>query len=173
MSYVFLKEKCMNFTALEKKVIALGIALFLLVRVTNLTILPIFTDEAIYIRWSEISMNANSKNLFADPQKPPADEKLTTLNFLGKKIVLRNAEVNKFRTDLFIPLSDGKQPLFMWIATLPMSFISDQLWAGRLPSVLSGLAALIGLWLLTYELFRNKKLAYSAAAVYFIFHYLL
>ena len=61
-------------------VIGLGIGIiivFFLFRLINLTILPIFADEAIYIRWSQV--------MKAEP----------TLRFL--------------------PLSDGKQPLFVWI----------------------------------------------------------
>lgn len=152
----------------EKKAVVIGILLFLAIRFTNLTILPIFTDEAIYIRWSEISMHSDWSDVLADPKNPPPNEKLTTLNIPGFPLVIRNAEFNKARTDLFIPLSDGKQPLFMWLATIPMSLISDHLWAGRLPSVLSGLAALIGIWLVTYELFRKKGLAYTAAIIYTI-----
>src|SRR3989344_7751595 len=34
--------------------VAVVLALFFLTRVYNLTVLPIFTDEAIYIRWSQI-----------------------------------------------------------------------------------------------------------------------
>jgi Dolichyl-phosphate-mannose-protein mannosyltransferase len=156
------------FNIKEKKVIVLGLLLFLVIRLTNLTILPIFTDEAIYIRWSEITMHANFSKVFADPNNLPENEKLTTINFLGQKVVLRNPEVNKARTDLFIPLSDGKQPLFMWLATIPMWLNSDHLFAGRLPSVLSGLAAIVGIWLLTYELFKKKSLAHISALVYLI-----
>src|SRR3989344_5804660 len=62
-----------------KSTILLGILILILalgLRLYNLTYLPIFADEAIYIRWAQI-MQAES-----------------TLRFL--------------------PLSDGKQPLFMW-----------------------------------------------------------
>ncbi len=63
----------------EWKLILLGLVALtaFFARLYNLTILPVFVDEAIYIRWSQV-MKAES-----------------TLRFL--------------------PLSDGKQPLFMWV----------------------------------------------------------
>ena len=93
----------------------------LVLRLYNLTILPVFADEAIYIRWSQI--------MSAEP----------TLRFL--------------------PLSDGKQPLFMWILMFVVKRISDPLFAGRMLSVLSGLGTMIGLFLLTFYLFKSKKAA--------------
>src|SRR3989338_10694050 len=93
----------------------------LVLRLYNLTILPVFADEAIYIRWSQI--------MSAEP----------TLRFL--------------------PLSDGKQPLFMWILMFVVKRISDPLFAGRILSVLSGLGTMIGLFLLTFYLFKSKKAA--------------
>ncbi len=92
------------------------IALFL--RIFRLTYLPVFADEAIYIRWSQI-MAAES-----------------TLRFL--------------------PLSDGKQPLFMWILMLFVRRLHDPLFAGRLLSAVSGLATLVGVFSLTYILFKSK-----------------
>jgi len=63
-----------------KKEILLGLGLtvaYFATRLFNLTLMPIFTDEAIYIRWSEIALY--------DP------------------------------TWRFISLSDGKQPLMIWL----------------------------------------------------------
>jgi len=97
----------------------LGIVLvFLLVRLFHLTILPVFADEAIYIRWSQI--------MRAEP----------TLRFL--------------------PLSDGKQPLFMWLMIPFLKIFSDPLFAGRFLSILAGLGSLIGLFFVSWELFKNK-----------------
>jgi 4-amino-4-deoxy-L-arabinose transferase-like glycosyltransferase len=120
----------------EQKYAIILVIAFLVSRLWNLTILPIFTDEAIYIRWSEIAWS------------------------------VRNLDGAK--TLVFIPLTDGKQPLFMWIGGFFMQFISNHLWAGRLPSVVSGLLALCGIWVLVYELFKNKRIAWIASIIYFI-----
>ena len=87
-----------------------------------------FTDEAIYLRWAQISLHDSAWR--------------------------------------FISLTDGKQPLFVWFAMLAMKFIKDPLLAGRLVSVFSGFFTMIGLWLLSYELFRNRKIAFLATILY-------
>src|SRR4030043_36113 len=92
------------------------LVIFFFLRMINLTILPVFADEAIYIRWSQV-MSAES-----------------TLRFL--------------------PLSDGKQPLFMWILMPLLSFFRDPLVAGRILSVFSGLVTMVGVFLLSFSLFR-------------------
>jgi len=89
-----------------------------LVRIINLTILPVFADEAIYIRWAQIMAN--------EP----------TLRFL--------------------PLSDGKQPLFMWIVMVLVGIADDPLVIGRMVSVAAGLVSLGGVFVLSYLLFRSK-----------------
>ena len=98
------------------------------IRVYNLTLLPVFVDEAIYIRWAQV-MRAES-----------------TLRFL--------------------PLSDGKQPLFMWLVIPFLKVFSDPLLAGRLVSIASGAATLVGIFLLAYVLFKSKKVALVAALIY-------
>ena len=98
------------------------------IRVYNLTLLPVFVDEAIYVRWAQV-MRAES-----------------TLRFL--------------------PLSDGKQPLFMWLVIPFLKLFSDPLLAGRLVSVASGAATLVGIFLLSYALFKSKKVAIVAALIY-------
>jgi 4-amino-4-deoxy-L-arabinose transferase-like glycosyltransferase len=105
------------------------LAVYFFTRLLHLTIIPIFTDEAIYLRWAQIGLH--------DPQ---------------------------FR---FISLTDGKQPLFVWLAMAAMKFISDPLVAGRLVSVGSGLISLTAVWLLTRELF-GKKTGYFALVVYLL-----
>jgi len=98
------------------------------IRLYRLTFLPIFGDEAIYIRWSQI--------MRAEP------------------------------TLRFVPLSDGKQPFFMW-STIPFfKLFSDPLFAGRLLSVLCGTATLIGVIILAYILFKSKKVAIISGAIY-------
>ena len=82
------------------------IFLYFLLRVPNLTKIPVFVDEAIYIRWAQVMQN--------EP----------TLRFL--------------------PLSDGKQPLFMWLIIPALKVFSDPLVAGRMVSVLAGFGTLVG-----------------------------
>lgn len=110
--------------------ILLFLAIYAVTRLTNLTKLPIFTDEAIYIRWSQIgSRDANWR---------------------------------------FISLVDGKQPLFTWIMMVLLRFIGDPLLAGRLVSVLSGVASLVGIWFLSSELFRSRKISFISCLFYLI-----
>lgn len=100
------------------------IILFLIIRLINLTLLPVFADEAIYIHWAQVIWHdANNR---------------------------------------FIPLSDGKPPLFMWLMVPFLKFFSDPLFAARLLSVLAGLATLIGVYLLGKKLF-SKKVAILAS----------
>ncbi|KKQ95785.1 MAG: hypothetical protein UV74_C0013G0390 [Candidatus Woesebacteria bacterium GW2011_GWB1_43_14] len=115
----------------EKMVILLSVIVFLvalLLRAYNLTVLPVFADEAIYIRWAQVMQ--------AEP----------TLRFL--------------------PLSDGKQPLFMWVMILLFKLISDPLSAGRFLSVLTGLGTMSGIIVLTYLLFRSTKASMYASLIY-------
>lgn len=104
---------------------------YFLTRIYHLTALPIFTDEAIYIRWSQIgAADANWR---------------------------------------FISLTDGKQPLFTWLMMIMLRILhTDPLFAGRLVSVFAGLTTLIGIWLVTYELFKNRRLSYITAILYLI-----
>jgi len=106
----------------------LVLALFL--RTYNLTTLPVFGDEAIYIRWAQV--------MRAEPG-------------------LR-----------FVPLSDGKQPLFMWSVIPFLKIISNPLFAGRAVSAVTGLGTLVGLFLLALYLFKSKKLAFIASLIYAI-----
>ena len=114
-----------------KFAIIAGLAIILLyffLRVYNLTILPIFVDEAIYIRWAQV-MQAES-----------------TLRFL--------------------PLSDGKQPLFMWTVIPFLKIFPDPLFAGRMVSVVTGFGTLVGIFLLTLYLFKKPWIALIAALIY-------
>ncbi|OGG00524.1 hypothetical protein A2Y99_03755 [Candidatus Gottesmanbacteria bacterium RBG_13_37_7] len=91
--------------------------------------IPIFTDEAIYIRWAQIGL--------ADPAQR------------------------------YISLTDGKQPLFTWLMYPMLKIFTDPLYAGRFVSVLSGVLAVVGIYLLADELF-GKKIALYASAAYII-----
>lgn len=102
-------------------------------RIIHLTLWPIFADEAIYIRWSQV--------MRAEP----------TLRFL--------------------PLSDGKQPLFMWITIPFLKIISDPLIAGRLVSVLTGTATALGLYIFTFIITHRRFSAFVATLLYALVPY--
>lgn len=106
-------------------------AVYFLIRLPNLGLLPIFTDEAIYMRWVQIASQ--------DPN---------------------------WR---FISLTDGKQPLFIWLTVAMMKFISDPLIAGRLVSVFAGFGTLIGLYIVTLELFKKRSIAVISVVLYLFY----
>lgn len=105
----------------------LSVFVFIL-RFINLTILPIFADEAIYIRWSQIMAN--------EP----------TLRFL--------------------PLSDGKQPFYMWVLMFFVHRFNDPLFIGRLVSVFAGVFSSFGIFVITFILFKNQKVALFSMLFY-------
>lgn len=113
-------------------VVCSGLFLVLLVgffiRFFHLNSLPVFADEAIYIRWAQV--------MRAEP----------TLRFL--------------------PLSDGKQPLFMWVVIPFFKLFSDPLLAGRFVSVLTGIGTIFGVFTASYILFGNKKISLLASLIY-------
>lgn len=110
-------------------------ALYTFSRLGALTNIPIFTDEAIYLRWAQIAeSDANWR---------------------------------------FISLTDGKQPLFIWLTMLAMKIIPDPLIAGRMISVLSGLLTAIGLFFLSREIFQEKWIGIIAAGLYVIYPFAL
>lgn len=111
------------------------IGLFFVTRLYNILSLPIFTDEAIYVRWAQIAANDASWR--------------------------------------FISLTDGKQPLFVWIAMILMDMVKDPLLAGRLVSVIAGFFSMIGMFLLGSEVFKNKRIGLLASLLYVLFPFAL
>ena len=105
---------------------------YFVLRLPNLTLQPIFADEAIYIRWAQV--------MRSEP----------TLRFL--------------------PQTDGKTPLFMWIMIPFFKFFHDPLFAGRFLSVLSGFFTLLGVFFLAKKVF-NQRVALWAAFIYVITPY--
>src|SRR3989338_7631760 len=103
-------------------------------RLVNLSLIPIFTDEAIYTFWTQVALN--------DPEQR------------------------------FISLQDGKQPLFIWLAAILQTFVSDPLIGSRLVSVFAGFGSIIGIYFLGKELFRGK-VAKIAAVLYLILPFTL
>ena len=124
----------MSFLSKYKYEILLGIVLTLVyffIRLIFLGRMPIFTDEAIYIRWAQIALQDASWR--------------------------------------FISLTDGKQPMYIWVAMIFLKFIKDPLVAGRLVSVLTGFFTMAGLFVLAYELFKNKTVAFLTSALYIFY----
>lgn len=105
----------------------LAVSVFIYLRLLKLDHLPVFVDEAIYIRWAQV--------MKAEPS-------------------LR-----------FLPMSDGKQPLFMWLLMPLLSFFSDPLIAGRVLSLAAGLATLVGIAL--FSLLLTHSLTVSAISSLF------
>lgn len=81
---------------------------YFLTRFQNITAIPVFGDEAIYVRWSQI--------------------------------------IKSVETLRFIPVTDGKQPLYMWVLAGLLKFISDPLVAGRTLSIFAGFGTMISLF---------------------------
>jgi len=124
----------MNLFLKYKKELLISIILaiiYFILRLIYLDRLPIFTDEAIYIRWAQIALQDSSWR--------------------------------------FISLTDGKQPMFIWAAIIFLKFIKDPLIAGRLVSVFSGFFTMIGLWFLSYELFKNKTVSFLTSTLYIFY----
>lgn len=107
-------------------VVLLGLSL----RIYNLTILPVFVDEAIYVRWAQV---------------------------MSSEATLR-----------FLPLSDGKQPLFMWVLMFLIDSFSNPLFIGRLVSVMSGMGTMFGIFVFSYLLFKNKAVSLFSVFAYSI-----
>jgi len=106
------------------------LAIYFLLRLINLDSIPVFVDEAIYIRWAQIMRN--------EP----------TLRFL--------------------PLSDGKQPLFMWVMIPIFKIVSDPLLAGRSLSIFAGFGSLLGISSLAYLLTKKINTSLIAGLLYAI-----
>lgn len=104
---------------------------FFSLRLLFLTNLPMFTDEAIYIRWAQIALSDSSWR--------------------------------------FISLVDGKQPLFVWAVAAFLNFFKDPLVAGRVVSILAGFASVLGLWMVSFALFRDKKIAFLTSLIYVVY----
>lgn len=106
-------------------------------RFYNLFVLPIFTDEAIYIYWAKFIAETHSS--------------------------------------WFISLADGKPPLLIWIIAIFLSIFPPDwyLFAGRLPSVITGFLSMIAIYLTAKELFRASKPGYFAAVLYILLPFTL
>jgi 4-amino-4-deoxy-L-arabinose transferase-like glycosyltransferase len=111
------------------------IILYFFTRLYNILALPIFTDEAIYLHWSQTALHDASWR--------------------------------------FISLTDGKQPMYVWIAMLFLKVISNPLLAGRLVSVFAGYLSLVGIFFLGREIFKNTKIGLLSALLYVLYPFSL
>ena len=109
--------------------------LYFFTRLFHILSLPIFTDEAIYIHWSQVAGNDASWR--------------------------------------FISLTDGKQPMYVWIAMLVLKVIKDPLLGGRLVSVGAGFVSMVGMFFVTRELFKNNKIALYSSLFYVLYPFSL
>lgn len=109
-------------------------SVYFALRLPNLTLQPIFADEAIYVRWAQV--------MKAEP----------TLRFL--------------------PQSDGKTPLYMWVMAPMFKIFDDPLFAGRFLSVISGFGTLLGVLFLGWYFF-NKRVGLWAAFLMAITPYIV
>lgn len=103
--------------------------LYFSLRITNLTLLPVFGDEAIYLDWA-----------WRMTHEPGL---------------------------LYYSLSDGKQPLLLWIFGIFENFFRDPLFAGRLVSVIFGYFTLIAILKIGKEFF-SLRTAYISGFFYVI-----
>lgn len=67
---------------------------------------------------------------------------------------------------IMIPLSEGRQPLFIWLVSWYIKIFQDPILAGRLVSVSAGLVTMLGLFFVTKEVFKKHANALSAVALY-------
>ena len=96
--------------------------------------------------------------------------------FADEAIYIRWAQVMRAEETLrFLPLSDGKQPLFMWVMIPFLKLFTDPLFAGRFLSLLCGLLTMFGILIFSLFLFKDKRIiifslflyAFSPFAVFF------
>lgn len=111
-------------------ILFLILIVYLISRIISLNNFPIFTDEAIYIRWAQIAKNDAAWR--------------------------------------FISLTDGKQPLYIWLTIGMMKIIKDPLIAGRLVSVFSGAGTIIVLFLMGKIVFNKWEIGLIAGFFYLI-----
>lgn len=69
----------------------------------------------------------------------------------------------------FISLTDGKQPLYIWLSMFLLPYVSDPLLAGRLVSVFAGFFTMIGLFFLGWELFKKRWIGLLSAMIYLVY----
>jgi 4-amino-4-deoxy-L-arabinose transferase-like glycosyltransferase len=103
------------------KLLILLLVIYTATRIVSITKLPVFADEAIYIRWAQM--------MYDDP--------------------------GQFT---FLPLYDGKTPLFIWLLIpLVNNPQVDPLFMGRMLSTICGMWLLYSIWLIVKEVGGSKQ----------------
>ncbi len=74
--------------------------------------------------------------------------------------------------DIFISKMDGKQPLFMWLVALALSFKLDPLITGRFITILASLFSLVGVFYISKTLF-NYRVGFFSVLAWIFCPYLL
>ncbi len=67
-----------------------------------------------------------------------------------------------------ISLRDGKQPLYIWLVSLMMNMIPSPLAAGRIVSTLAGAMTMIGVGVLSYQLYKSRVISLAASVLYIL-----
>lgn len=92
--------------------------------------------------------------------------------FADEAIYVRWAQVMKAESSLrFLPLSDGKQPLYMWTMIPFLKVFSDPLIAGRALSGVTGIISVLGVGFLAYLFTKNVNRGLVAAGIYAVVPY--
>lgn len=92
--------------------------------------------------------------------------------FADEAIYVRWAQVMRAEPTLrFLPLSDGKQPFYMWSIIPFLKVFSDPLIAGRVLSGLTGIISVLGVGFLAYLFTKNVNRGLVAAGIYAVVPY--
>ncbi len=87
--------------------------------------------------------------------------------FTDESIYIRWAQIFSNDThQMFISLTDGKQPLFVWLAAPFLNVFGDPLLGARSLSVVAGMFTAVGIYFVARELFEAKRIAIFATALY-------
>lgn len=87
--------------------------------------------------------------------------------FNDEAINVRRAQLGAYDpSQRLFSLVDGKQPLYIWIISFVMLKIGNPVASAKLVSLIGGFLTMVTLFVLTDELFKNKKLAVISMALY-------
>ena len=78
--------------------------------------------------------------------------------------------VLQYPNEWLIAGDSGQQPLFTWLTAILLNIFPDPLFAGRLVSVLAGLASMMGLYRIGHGVY-NRTAGLLAAFIYIVFPY--
>ena len=72
---------------------------------------------------------------------------------------------------LFYPENNGREGLFMWLIAFSFLIFGPSIWAIKIVAAIIGIFTVLGLYLLTKELFQNSKFKIYCFASEFLFSY--